>query len=218
MGGIVNRAATSNHIADRKERSFWLKHLHRWHWISAAVSLVAMLLFAATGITLNHAARIESKPKVENRKAQLPAPLLAQLAQTPREGNQPIPAPLREWLGEHLPVRAGERLAEWSQDEMVLPLPRPGGDAWVSIDLASGEVEYESTDRGWVSYFNDLHKGRNTGEAWSWFIDIFAIASLVFGISGLFLLHLYSENRPYTWPLVSLGVLIPVLLAILFIH
>jgi hypothetical protein len=37
-------------------RSFWLKHLHRWHWISAAACLVGMLLFAATGITLNHAA------------------------------------------------------------------------------------------------------------------------------------------------------------------
>ena len=34
-------------------RSFWLKQLHSWHWISAALSLVGMILFAVTGITLN---------------------------------------------------------------------------------------------------------------------------------------------------------------------
>ena len=72
------------------------------------------------------------------------------------------------------------REAEWSKDEVYVALPRPGGDAWLSIDLEGGEVRYERTDRGWISYLNDLHKGRNTGEAWSWFIDIFAVACLVF--------------------------------------
>ena len=43
-------------------RSFWLKQLHSWHWISAAVSLVGMILFAVTGITLNHAAQIPAEP------------------------------------------------------------------------------------------------------------------------------------------------------------
>ncbi|MZE43442.1 hypothetical protein GTY49_10850, partial [Streptomyces sp. SID5477] len=43
-------------------RSFWLKQLHSWHWISAAVSLVGMILFAVTGITLNHAASIPAEP------------------------------------------------------------------------------------------------------------------------------------------------------------
>ena len=43
-------------------RSFWLKQLHSWHWISAAVSLTGMILFAVTGITLNHAASIPGDP------------------------------------------------------------------------------------------------------------------------------------------------------------
>ena len=30
-------------------RSFWLKQLHQWHWISAALSLIGLLLFAVTG-------------------------------------------------------------------------------------------------------------------------------------------------------------------------
>ena len=74
--------------------------------------------------------------------------------------------------------------AEWSEDEVYVSLPRPGGDAWMTIDLACGEVTHELTDRGWISYFNDLHKGRNTGAAWSLFIDVFAFAALIFAVSS----------------------------------
>jgi hypothetical protein len=97
-------------------------------------------------------------------------------------------------------------------------LPRPGGDAWLRIDLASGEAEYERTDRGWISYLNDLHKGRHTGAAWSLFIDVFSVACIVFCVTGLVLLQLLANGRPSTWPLVALGVVVPALLAIFFIH
>jgi hypothetical protein len=59
--------------AAHRRRSFWLKHLHRWHWISAALSLVGMILFAATGITLNHAGEIEATPRVTTVESN-PAP------------------------------------------------------------------------------------------------------------------------------------------------
>jgi len=88
----------------------------------------------------------------------------------------------------------------------------------VRMDRASGEAELEDTSRGWVSYLNDLHKGRNAGTAWSWFIDAFAAACLVFSVTGLFILKMHAGNRPGTWPLVGLGLVLPVLLAILFIH
>lgn len=94
----------------------------------------------------------------------------------------------------------------------------PGGDAWLSLDRSTGAVEYERTGRGAIAYLNDLHKGRNAGPAWGWFIDVFAIACLVFCITGLFLLHLHARQRRMTWPLVGLGLLIPLLLALLLIH
>ena len=59
--------------ADPNRRAWWLKTLLRWHWISSAVSLVALLLFAATGITLNHAAQIEAEAHVVNVNEALPA-------------------------------------------------------------------------------------------------------------------------------------------------
>ena len=201
-------------------RAWWLKTLYRWHWISSAIALLGMLLFAATGLTLNHAARIEAHPVVVDLKATVPAALLA--AHAPVAGaskhDAPLPADLADWIAGALGVDVRDRSAEWSTDEIYVALPRPGGDAWVRIDRASGEAEMEDTSRGWVSYLNDLHKGRNAGTAWSWFIDAFAVACLVFTLTGLAILKMHARNRPGTWPLVGLGVVLPVLLALLFIH
>jgi len=176
-----------------------------------------MLGFSVTGITLNHAARIGATPVVHTATADVPTDLLAAAAGQ-AEGKAPLPPALRAWIADNLDVSPGGRQAEWSPDEIYLSLPRPGGDAWLSIDRQSGHLEYESTDRGWVAYFNDLHKGRNTGAAWGLFIDVVALACLLFSVTGLLLLKLHAAKRPSTWPVVGLGVLIPALLAIAFIH
>ncbi|WP_342067953.1 PepSY-associated TM helix domain-containing protein [Achromobacter kerstersii] len=201
-----------------RRRAYWLKTLHQWHWISSALCLLGMLLFAITGLTLNNASHIESKAVVATRQAQLPEPVLKQLTAPAGQKKAPLPAPVAQWLDDTLDAGTANKTAEWSADEVYLSLPRAGGDAWLSIDRASGEVEYERTDRGWVSYLNDLHKGRNTGLAWSWFLDIFAGACLVFSLTGLVLLKMHAGNRSATWPMVGLGVVIPVVLALLFIH
>ena len=203
-------------FANPKRRAYWLQTLHRWHWISAAVSLAAMLLFSATGVTLNHAGRIEASPQVTTRSAVLPADALAALADAPTKGRSPLPAPVVQWLRTQWRADAGE--AEWSDGEAYVSLPRPGGDAWISIDTASGEATWEVTDRGWIAWANDLHKGRNTGPLWGWFIDLFAIACVLFSLTGLLLLWLHGRQRPTTWPLVGLGVLLPLLIVLLFIH
>ncbi len=199
-------------------RAFWLRQMRQWHWISAAICLIGMLLFAVTGITLNHASKIESKPVVSAQSKDLPADLLQQVKIHPPNGKGTLSRAVTDWLSHHLSVAAGGREAEWSAQEVYVSLPRPGGDAWLSIDLASGEARYERTDRGWISYLNDLHKGRNTGAAWSLFLDVFAVACVVFCVTGLVLLQLLANGRPSTWPLVGLGLVIPALIAIFLIH
>lgn len=212
------RATTAQ---EQRSRAFWLKHLHQWHWISAAACLIGMILFSITGFTLNHANWIGAKPKVESHSSELPEPLLKDLqalALEKADSKGELPTNAIDWLADEMSIRAAGREAEWSSDEIYVSLPRPGGDAWATLDLTSGDVTHEVTDRGWISYLNDLHKGRNTGPAWSLFIDVFAFAALIFAITGLLLLKMHSNHRPATWPMVGLGLVLPVLLAILFIH
>lgn len=215
MHGTASPATRSK----KARKSFWLKQLHTWHWMSSAISLIGLLLFAITGFTLNHAADIEASPTTAEHKATLPAPLLRQIAAKDGEADakRPLPPAIATWVEANMPVDVhGD--AEWSAGEIYLALPRPGGDGWVAIDRASGEVSSEVSSRGWIAYLNDLHKGRNAGPAWKWFIDIFVLACMVFTLTGLVLLQLHARHRRSTWPLVAAGLAIPALLAIFFIH
>ena len=197
-------------------KAYWLKQLHVWHWMSSAVSLIGLLLFALTGLTLNHAADIEGKPVVATASVVLPTGLAAQIAGA-GDAKKPLPPAIAGWVEKRLGHDASG-VAEWSASEVYLALPRPGGDGWIAIDRASGAVTSETTNRGWVSYLNDLHKGRNTGDAWKWFIDFFAVACVVFAATGFFLLQMHSARRPLTWPLVGAGLAVPAAIAIIFIH
>jgi hypothetical protein len=201
----------------QKVRTWWLKQFRVWHWVSAAVSLVGVLLFAITGLTLNHAATITAKPNVTQHTATLSPQLLA-LLKTPASDTAPLPNPVADHLKPIVDLDVHNRAAEWSEEEVYVAMPGPGRDSWLSIDRTTGEVKSENTDRGWVSYFNDLHKGRNSGTAWFWFIDAFAVACIVFTITGLLLLNLHAKNRSSTWPLVGLSLLIPLTIVILFMH
>jgi hypothetical protein len=202
----------------RVSRGWWLRQLHTWHWISAAVSLVGMLMFAVTGVTLNHAGLIPAQPKVIDRTATLPPSLLRMLKATPAATDAPLPAPVAASVAQAVGLDPSGRPAEWSDDEVYVAMPRPGGDAWVSVDRASGAIKAETTSQGLIALLNDLHKGRNTGLAWRLFIDVFAAAAILFSGTGLLLLQFHAKHRKKTWPLVGLGLAVPLILFILFIH
>jgi hypothetical protein len=201
---------------DPRRRMQLYRTTHLWHWISAAVCFAALILFTVTGITLNHASAIGATPAVTTGDAQLPEPLRASIGAsvTPVEP----PAEVIAWAEEAFDLSLGGSSAEWSDEELYLSAPGPGRDAWVSIDRASGAARFEATDRGWIAYFNDLHKGRNTGIAWTIFIDIVAIAVLFFSITGLVLLWIQARQRTSTWPLVGGGVVLVVALMLFFAH
>ena len=186
---------------------------HLLHWISAAVCFAALTLFTITGITLNHAGSIGGKPVVITHSAQVPDDLRALLA---AEGE--VAPALATWIEAEFGLPLSGAAPEWSEEELYLSAPGPGRDAWISIDRTSGAAKSEATDRGWIAYFNDLHKGRNTGLAWVIFIDVVAGACLFFSLTGLILLQLQARQRRSTWPLVIGGTVLMVALMIFFIH
>jgi len=217
VSAIRSVSAAPTRQARRKWRGWWLKQLHTWHWMSAAVSLIGMLLFAVTGITLNHAGAIGATPVVTDKAGTLPPALLREL-KIPAAADAPLPPRVAAAVANAVGLDPAGKAGEWSDADVYVALPRPGGDAWVSIDRTSGAITSEVTSRGWIAYLNDLHKGRNAGGAWSWFLDVFAGACILFTLTGLLLLQLHAKHRPTTWPIVAAGVAIPIVLILVFIH
>ncbi len=221
---IVRRWPSDSNVRPPTERefgtkSFWKRQARTWHWMSGAVCLVGLLMFAVTGITLNHASDIESSPSSSQSEGTLTPDLIVLLKDQPLDGTTvSLPPLITDWLSEELGVSASGRPVEWTDIDAYVGLPRPGGDAWLSIDRETGEVVYESTSRGAVAYLNDLHKGRNTGTAWFWFLDIFSVACVVFSLTGLWLLQIHAGKRASTWPLTVLGFVVPAVIALVFIH
>ncbi len=203
---------------ERKSHFFNLMTIRKWHWMSSAICFACMLLFAVTGVTLNHAADIEAKPDVKKMEGQLPESILKAIAIGENQKVVDLPAMVLDWFKHEKNISLRATPAEVNDGEIYLPQARPGGDAWLSIDLVTGGFEYENTSRGWVSYLNDLHKGRNTGKAWVYFMDLFAIACVIFSITGFVLLQRYADTRAQTWPLVIAGFVLPFLFMIFLVH
>ncbi len=187
--------------------------------MSGAVCLLGMLFFSATGITLNHAGAIPADPRVEERTIALP-PALLDAVSPEALGEEPaaLPEAVERHVSRQLGVSLTGRPVEWSEYDAYVSLPRPGGDAWLSLDRETGEVLYEETSRGAVSYLNDLHKGRNTGAGWRLFLDLFAVAAILFSLTGLWLLQISAKRRPSTWPLTAAGLAVPVMILLVFVH
>ena len=199
-----------------RRKSGW-RDLKAWHWVSSAACLVATLLFALTGITLNHAHQLEASPSTTVIEQQLPTAVVQamqarqqQLLEGSYSAEGPLPAVFRGWyLSSQQQSLPAEKAAQWDEFEAYFGLPRAGGDLWFRVDLETGMFYQESIDRGWIAYFNDLHKGRNTGWGWITMLDILAIVMLVFSVSGLLLLKRYAKGRKSTWWWVALGVVVP---------
>jgi hypothetical protein len=86
-----------------RRRAYWLKTLHEWHWVSAALCLIGMVLFSVTGFTLNHAGSIEAKPEVSSRTGAIDDALRARLLrQLPSvkasKSKAELPQELQDWV------------------------------------------------------------------------------------------------------------------------
>ena len=196
-------------------QNFWRIQLRQWHWISSALCLAGLLLFAATGFTLNHAATLEARPKTVHVERTLAAAGIAALAMA--HDKQPVPQAVARAVKQAVGVDISGPAADVSDDEIYVDLATPGVDASVTLGR-DGSIVYERTTRGAIAVLNDLHKGRHAGPVWSVFIDVLAIACFVFAATGLGLLWLYSRNRRITWPLVAAGLAVPLILYLAFVH
>ena len=174
-----------------REVQSWARRLHVY--ISMAL-LFIVLFFSVTGITLNRPELFElTHPNIQRSTLTLPTSLF-----TIQNGRLKADEPAFEMflfeeanlsgvpsgLDIYAEIEDGELLI----GEVSMDFKGPGYNASVFVDVTSEMVEVETTNYGVIALLNDLHKGRNSGEVWKWFIDITALLMIFFVLTGVCLL------------------------------
>jgi hypothetical protein len=77
----------------------------------------------------------------------------------------------------------------------VVTFKGPGYAADAFIDRDTGHYTVTQSYHGVIAVLNDLHKGRDSGPAWSILIDASAILLTLISLSGLILLFYLKLRR-----------------------
>lgn len=197
-------------------RAALLKQVRNWHWVSAAFCLVSLFLFALTGFFLNHSDWLKTEPRVTEGSVEIVATDLAALPQSIEA--ETLTPEFQAFLETTTNNSLDGARIEWDAEEVYIDIKAAGKTAWISVLPEGGVVEFEVTNYGTLAWFKDLHTGRNTGNAWRLYIDLFAVMCIIFTLTGLFLLMFYQTQRKSTWAVVSTGILLPLVIMLVFMH
>lgn len=192
----------------KQKLAVWMRWLHIY---SSLFGLVVILFFSVTGLTLNHPNWMFGSVRNEQQiSGQVPAEWVQQ--------DRTEVAKLE--VVEHLRRQHGVRgfLEEFNQEETecIVVFKGPGYSADAYIQRGDGKYELTLITEGWVAVMNDLHKGRNTGKAWSWVIDVSATLLIIISVSGLILLLYIKRRRLPGLALGALGAALAIWIATMF--
>jgi uncharacterized protein len=172
------------------------------------LGFTALLFFAATGITLNHPTWFGmGAPRMAEHqgtldKTWLNRPMVEAHATGPSADNEEPDYSLQVdklAVAEHLRQthRLGGAVGEFRVDdrECLIIFKGPGYSADVIVERETGGYHVTETMLGAVAVINDLHKGRDTGLAWSWVIDVSALLMVFVSITGIVLIFYLKRRR-----------------------
>jgi uncharacterized protein len=172
----------------------WLRWLHIY---TSMLSLIVVLFFSVTGITLNHPDWLFGTQEIRS------------------ESTGTLPANWRngktvDWfvVAEH--IRAahsakGKAIDQQSTDtDASLRFAAPGYTADALIEQ-NGNYTLRVSSQGWVAVLNDFHRGRNAGLVWAVLIDVAGWFLVLISLTGLGLLLYLKKIRFKALVVMALG-------------
>jgi hypothetical protein len=177
------------------------------HIYISMAGFTLVLLFAVTGLTLNHEDFGLSQPTTTKSTIVLPADILE------RPDQSVLGKRIRETLGVRSPVTDYRE----DPDQIQVTFAAPGHRTVVTVDRArrSGEVETET--RGLLGKLDDLHKGFDSGPAWSSMIDLTAVLLVLSAVTGMATLLSLRARRRGGFIVAALGVVSIVALYLIWV-
>ena len=189
----------------RRQRNLtqkWMRRLHMWTSMS---SLLIVLFFSVTGLTLNHPTwTFGQDPVAASVSGTLPE-------STVHAGTVDFLV-VSEYLRSAHGV-SGEVTDHSTQNgEGSISYRGPGYAADVSFRVADRSFTLTSQKSGVVAVLNDLHKGRHTSTLWKWVIDITALLLVLMSITGIVLQLTIKRTRALGLVLAAVGTVVSVVL------
>jgi hypothetical protein len=110
-------------------------------------------------------------------------------------------------------------LADFKVDETecTVTFKGPGYSADAFIDRETGTYQLTESSHGLVAILNDLHKGRDTGVAWSVLIDASAVLMTLISLTGLVLLFYLKRRRIPGLAVSAIGAIVILAVVYLFV-
>ena len=167
------------------------------HIYVSMAGFTLVLLFAVTGLTLNHQDFGLGEPEIQTQNLSLPQTLL----------EHPDPELIGKYLQSTLSVSSP--LTDYRQDdeEIQATFAAPGHRTLVTIHRADRSAEAEIETRGILGKLDDLHKGFDSGRTWYWIIDISAILLTISSLTGMITLFSLRARRRSGFLVGGIGIL-----------
>jgi len=153
------------------------------HGYFSAFAFMALLFFSVTGILLNHPEWFASyEPAEHQATATLSRSDLDRVLASPDPGRA-----IAATVGARTPLHGDFSSADRMGDEMLVRLDGPKGASDLNVNLVTGEVRARVTTASLTSILLDLHRGKNSGLAWRWLIDVTGGLILLLSVIGFVL-------------------------------
>lgn len=185
----------------------------RWlHIYLSMVSFFILLFFAVTGLTLNHTEWFADQQVTKTFNGSLNKSWVSGKDSTTIDRLKIV-----EFVRQQHAI--GGAVSEFTTDEYqcAISFSGPGYSADVFVNREDGSYEISETKTGLFGIINDLHKGRDSGNAWKWLIDISAILMTVVSLSGLVMLFFLKKKRLAGIILMIVGTLISLIVYMLWV-
>ncbi|WP_420595942.1 PepSY-associated TM helix domain-containing protein [Deinococcus sp.] len=175
----------------------WVRWLHTY---ISMFSLLLILFFSATGVTLNHPDwTFGGVEKQQQFSGNLPANWNA--------GGKADALTIAEFLRAKHGLHGMASDFQYQAGAGGLSFRAPGYSADVQFDK-SGKYSVNVDAQGALAVANDFHKGRDSGTAWSWVIDVSGVFLVIVALTGLGIMLFLRKVRTASLVSIVLGGLV----------
>ena len=176
------------------------------HGYLSAFAFLALIFFSATGVLLNHPEWFEAYQPAEHPVAFALTPAELAAAKASKDRGRALAAA----AASHAALPGAYASADIDGRQALVRMEGPKGSTDLTVDLATGKTQGRVAKANLMAVIQDLHRGKNSGLAWRWVIDLSAWLVLALSLIGyvLFFSLRFRLKTSLVLTAVSLAVLV----------